>query len=107
MTSSLKHRPTSLLQIKEWIVRRQIVLGNRMEDVLRFMIENPEEAAFGSCRSIATSCNTSPATVSRLAEHLGFERFANFRQLFRQSLRDESGRRGGPNSENNGKWSHR
>ena len=92
MTGSSKHGPASLLELRERIVRREIVLGKRVEAVLRFMVENPQEAAFGTCRSIATRCNVSPATVDRLAVNLGFERFAEFRDLFRQSLRDAAGR---------------
>lgn len=89
-------RPPSLSELRENIVGREIVLGKRTEAVLRFMIENPGIAAFCTCQSIAKSFGTSHATVNRLAGNLGFNRFAELRELFRQSLRGE--RQGKSNS---------
>ena len=82
--------PASLAELRARIVRRDIRLGRQAETVLRYVVENPEDAAFGTCKSIAQSCKVSGATVDRLAGSLGFSRFADFRDLFRQSLHSNS-----------------
>lgn len=69
------------------IVRREIRMSRQVEVVLRHLIGNPADAAFGTCRSIAGRCNVSAATVDRLAASLGFKGFAEFRDLFRRSVR--------------------
>ena len=50
-------------------------------------MEKPVDAAFSTCQKVATKCNVSVSTVDRVAAMLGFECFAEFRDLFRQSLR--------------------
>ncbi len=87
MSSTAARPPASLDELRGMIVRREIRMSRQLEAVLRHVIGNPMDAAFGTCRSIAERCNVSAATVDRLAATLGFDGFADFRDLFRRSLR--------------------
>jgi DNA-binding MurR/RpiR family transcriptional regulator len=80
-------RPESLTELREMIAKRKVRLGDGLETVARFMLENPLDAAFGTCSAIASRCNVSTATVNRLASSFGFGKYAEFRELFRQPLR--------------------
>lgn len=80
--------PPSLRVLRELIVARRLPLTSGQQAALRYMMENPAEASFATCRSIATESGVSPGTVNQLAKRLGFSTFNDFRTLFRSSLRD-------------------
>lgn len=80
--------PKTLEALRGMIAAQQLSLSKRQVTLLRFMIENPGEAAFSTHRSIAAACGVSPNAVRQLTQHLGFENLREFRELFRQSLRD-------------------
>ncbi|MBB3595306.1 DNA-binding MurR/RpiR family transcriptional regulator [Rhizobium sp. BK529] len=47
----------------------------------------PDIFAFESSHKIAERCNVSQASVIRFAHHLGFDGFAELKQIFQQGLR--------------------
>jgi len=51
---------------------------------------HPEIVAFGTAQSLADRCGVSPSTVARVAIALGFDNFREFRQVFRQHIREIS-----------------
>ena len=57
-------------------------------DVLaRFAAERPDVFAFESSQKIAERCNVSQTSVIRFAHHLGFDGFAEMKQVFQRGLR--------------------
>jgi DNA-binding MurR/RpiR family transcriptional regulator len=82
--------PNNLLELKLMIASKEIALPDQLNRVLREAIARPDLVAFGSSNSIATACRVSPTTVVRLARLLGFNRFRDFRTLFREHLRERA-----------------
>ncbi|MBY3026987.1 MurR/RpiR family transcriptional regulator [Rhizobium leguminosarum] len=83
-------KPTSVSELKQFIVATRLRLPEQQERVARIALANPEAVAFGTARSLAEKCVVAPSTVVRVANALGFESFREFRQLFRQHVRSIS-----------------
>ncbi|MGZ2487343.1 DNA-binding MurR/RpiR family transcriptional regulator [Rhizobium pisi] len=79
--------PATLQELKYLIAKRQIVFPNSLEQVARQIIERPATVAFESAAAIARNCKVSQTTVHRLAQHMGFRTFGEFRAVIRDHLR--------------------
>ncbi|GLR62453.1 MurR/RpiR family transcriptional regulator [Rhizobium indigoferae] len=79
--------PTTLEELKYQIAKRQIVLPDRLEQVAKQILPQPEMIAFESAAAIARNCKVSQTTVHRLAQHIGFRTFGEFRAMIRDHLR--------------------
>jgi DNA-binding MurR/RpiR family transcriptional regulator len=79
--------PSDVRQLKNLIASDLISFPRRLESVLRFALEHPEEVAFGTTVSVAKRCAVSHSTVVRLATTLGFDEFWQFRECFRAEVR--------------------
>ena len=55
-----------------------------------YALDNPDEIAFGTAASIATSADVQPSTLVRFAQHFGFEGFSSLQQIFRARLRERT-----------------
>ncbi|ACM29781.1 MurR/RpiR family transcriptional regulator [Rhizobium rhizogenes] len=88
MLQDRDHRPPATLQeLKYLIAKRQIVFPSSLEQVARQIIERPEMIAFESAAAIARNCGVSQTTVHRLAQHIGFQTYGEFREMIRDHLR--------------------
>lgn len=56
-----------------------------------FLLEHPAEAAYLSSHDLAARTDTSPSTVVRLAQALGYSGFPSFQSELQKSLRDRLG----------------
>ncbi|MGR9314021.1 MurR/RpiR family transcriptional regulator (plasmid) [Rhizobium leguminosarum] len=79
--------PTTLEELKYQIAKRQIVFPDRLEQVAKQILAQPEMIAFESAAAIARNCKVSQTTVHRLAQHIGFRTFGEFRAMIRDHLR--------------------
>ncbi|MGR9355567.1 MurR/RpiR family transcriptional regulator [Rhizobium leguminosarum] len=79
--------PTTLEDLKYHIAKRQIVFPDRLEQVAKQILAQPEMIAFESAAAIARNCKVSQTTVHRLAQHIGFRTFGEFRAMIRDHLR--------------------
>lgn len=80
--------PSSLYELKSMIARRKVVFPGELERVMRAILDQPEFIAFGTAASIAGRCGVSRTTVVRLASHLGFGKFRDFKNLFREHFKE-------------------
>jgi DNA-binding MurR/RpiR family transcriptional regulator len=88
MLQDRDHRlPATLQELKDLIAMRQIVLPNSLEQVAKQILAQPEMIAFESAATIARNCKVSQTTVHRLAQHIGFRTFGEFRAMMRDHLR--------------------
>jgi DNA-binding MurR/RpiR family transcriptional regulator len=62
-------------------------LTPELQKAAQFMVENPEEIGLNSMRTVAGKAGVKPATISRLSKSLGFTRYEELREPFRQRLR--------------------
>lgn len=61
-------------------------LSPSLRRVAEILLADPEAVAFGTAASIATRAQTSPPTVVRLAEALGYDGFSALRDATREEL---------------------
>lgn len=90
MTYSSNSPPRNLQELHDIIGTRKLRFSKQHTIILRHAFEMPTDVALGTTQSLAENCKVSAASVSRLSRFLGFEKYAEFRNLFRQSLRDVS-----------------
>jgi DNA-binding MurR/RpiR family transcriptional regulator len=63
--------------------KTQLKLGSRALSVLDGMIESPNQSALYSISHLAKTFEVNPSTLTRLAKTLGFSKFSEFQNVFR------------------------
>ncbi len=63
-------------------------LSPELKKAARFVMENPNEVGISSVREIAEAANVKPNTFVRMAHQLGFNGYEDFRQPFREMIRN-------------------
>jgi DNA-binding MurR/RpiR family transcriptional regulator len=63
-------------------------LPRRLTQVASYALDNPDEVAFGTAASIATSADVQPSTLVRFAQSLGYQGFSDLQDVFRSRLRE-------------------
>lgn len=74
-------------EIVQILVRSYSGLTPELQKAARFMVEHPEEVGLNSMRKVATDAGVRPATITRLTKTLGFDKYDDLREPFRQRLR--------------------
>lgn len=69
------------------LVNAYAELTPELQKAAKFMVEHPEEIGLSSMRSVARDAGVNPATITRLTKTLGFEKYEELREPFRQRLR--------------------
>ncbi|MGF6155066.1 DNA-binding MurR/RpiR family transcriptional regulator [Ensifer sp. KUDG1] len=82
--------PQDFEALKAAILERKADLPKRLRQVAAYALDNPDEIAFGTAASIATSAEVQPSTLVRFAQHFGFEGFSSLQQIFRARLRERT-----------------
>ncbi|WP_018013195.1 MurR/RpiR family transcriptional regulator [Sinorhizobium medicae] len=82
--------PQDFETLKAVILERKAQLPKRLKQVAAYSLDNPDEIAFGTAASIATSADVQPSTLVRFAQHFGFEGFSSLQQIFRARLRERT-----------------
>jgi len=72
------------------ILERKSTLPKRLVQVAAYALDHPDEIAFGTAASIATSAGVQPSTLVRFAQSFGFEGFSGLQQIFRARLRERN-----------------
>lgn len=82
--------PQDFESLRELILERRQSLPKRIAQIAAYALDNPDEIAFGTAASIATSAGVQPSTLIRFAQHLGFDGFTSLQAVFRQRLRERN-----------------
>ncbi len=82
--------PQDFDALKAAILERKAQLPKRLRQVAAYALDNPDEIAFGTAASIATSADVQPSTLVRFAQHFGFEGFSSLQLIFRARLRERT-----------------
>lgn len=80
--------PSNLRELKTMIAKKEVIFAGERKRVMRAILDHPDIIAFGTATSIADECGVSTATVVRLAGHLGFRKFRDFKNLFCDHLKE-------------------
>lgn len=78
--------PKDIAEIKWLITSGSVDFSVKLRRVLEFALENPADAAFANTRGLALRCGVSVNTVLKLVKVPGFDRFRQFRDLFRAEI---------------------
>ncbi len=82
--------PRDFEALRALILDRRQTLPKRIAQVAAYALDNPDEIAFGTAASIATSAGVQPSTLIRFAQHLGYDGFTSLQQVFRERLRERT-----------------
>lgn len=86
--------PRTLAELKARILSGEVVLSKMLEKAARSAFDAPDLVAFETGNAFAKRIGVSPQAVDRLARHLGFRNFREFRGIFRAYLTELAERAG-------------
>jgi DNA-binding MurR/RpiR family transcriptional regulator len=75
--------------LSEQIVQVFESMSGQLQLAARYVLEHPSDVALLSMREQARQANIQPATMTRLAKHLGFSGYEDVRQLHADAMRGE------------------
>lgn len=75
--------------LSETIVRDFDEMSGQLQAAARYVLDHPREVALLSMREQARQADVQPATMTRLAKHLGFAGYDDVRQLYADAMRHE------------------
>lgn len=68
------------------IVRRYEELSPRLQQVAKYVLENPNDMALQTLAVIAERCEVQPSTIVRFAKTFGYEGASNMQELFKDEM---------------------
>jgi DNA-binding MurR/RpiR family transcriptional regulator len=80
--------PRDFDALRNLILERRDTLPKRLAQIAAYALSNPDEIAFGTAASIASTAGVQPSTLIRFAQHLGFDGFTSLQSVFRERLRE-------------------
>ncbi|MDX8479756.1 MurR/RpiR family transcriptional regulator [Mesorhizobium sp. VK24D] len=75
--------------LAERIVEAFDTMSEQLQAAARYILHSPREVALLSMREQARQAQVQPATMTRLAKHLGFSGYEDVRQLYADVLRND------------------
>lgn len=88
--SDVTSQPQDYEALRALVLDRRATLPKRIAQVAAYALDNPDEIAFGTAASIASSSGVQPSTLIRFAQHLGFDGFTSLQSVFRERLRERT-----------------
>src|SRR5438874_8439350 len=80
--------PRDFVTLKTRIVERGKELPKRLNQIAAYVLDHPDEVAFGTVASIAEQANVQPSTLVRFSQAMGYQGFSELQEVFRARLRD-------------------
>lgn len=78
--------PASAEQLRAEIVRRYESLSKRLQQIGRYILDEPNDIALETLAVIASRCGVQPSAIVRFAKSFGFEGASQMQRLFRDGL---------------------
>jgi DNA-binding MurR/RpiR family transcriptional regulator len=78
--------PTSAEQMRAEIVRRYEGLSKRLQQIGRYILDEPNDIALETLAVIASRCGVQPSAIVRFAKSFGFDGASQMQKLFRDGL---------------------
>ena len=87
----MTHTPAkTLAELKAQITANQTNLSKRLFQVAQYLLDHPNEIAFGTVVVIARDAGVHPSTLVRFASSFGYSGFSEMQNLFKEQLRAEA-----------------
>lgn len=77
---------TTLETLRSDIVRRYEELSPRLQQVAKYVLENPNDMALQTLAVIAERCEVQPSTIVRFAKTFGYEGASDMQELFKDEM---------------------
>jgi DNA-binding MurR/RpiR family transcriptional regulator len=81
-------QPKDFEALRSLVLKKHKELPKRLAQVAQYVVENPDEMAFGTAASVAASACVQPSTIVRLAQALGYQGFSDLQSVFQVRLRE-------------------
>ena len=81
---------TELDDLNAEITKNFSELSKRLQQVAKYILDSPNEIAFGTVAVIAKDANVHPSTLIRFSHAFGFTGFSDMQKLFQNKLMQES-----------------
>lgn len=78
--------PTTADELRSEIVRRYEGLSKRLQQIARYILDQPNDVALDTLAVIAARCGVQPSTIVRFAKSFGFDGATQMQRLFRDGL---------------------
>ncbi|NML07451.1 MurR/RpiR family transcriptional regulator [Sphingomonas sp. G-3-2-10] len=78
--------PVTAEQLRAEIVRRYESLSKRLQQIGRYILDEPNDIALETLAVIASRCGVQPSAIVRFAKSFGFEGASQMQKLFRDGL---------------------
>ncbi|KQM31752.1 MurR/RpiR family transcriptional regulator [Sphingomonas sp. Leaf10] len=78
--------PTTADELRSEIVRRYEGLSKRLQQIARYILDQPNDVALETLAVIAQRCAVQPSTIVRFAKSFGFDGATQMQRLFRDGL---------------------
>lgn len=88
MPERIEDGPQDFDALRALIADRRPALPKRLAQVAVYMLDKPDEVAFGTAASVAQSAAVQPSTLVRFAQAFGYQGFSELQEVFRARLRD-------------------
>lgn len=82
--------PRDFESLRSHVLEHRPGLPRRLAQVAAYVLDHPDEIAFGTAASIAVSAAVQPSTLVRFARHLGYGGFSDLQEVFRSRLRERT-----------------
>ena len=80
--------PKDLEGLRAEIVRRYDELSPRLQQVAKYVLDNPNDMALQTLAVIADRCHVQPSTIVRFAKTFGYDGASQMQELFRDEMLD-------------------
>lgn len=81
---------TTLDKLNTEITKKFSSLSKRLQEVAKYVLDNPNEIAFGTVAIIAKDANVHPSTLIRFSHAFGFTGFSDMQKVFQKKLLQNS-----------------
>lgn len=78
--------PANAEQLRAEIVRRYETLSKRLQQIARYILDEPNDIALETLAVIASRCGVQPSAIVRFAKSFGFEGASQMQRIFRDGL---------------------
>ncbi|MEX1215490.1 MurR/RpiR family transcriptional regulator [Saccharospirillum sp.] len=90
MTTESTKAPDTLANLQRAIEEHYESLSKRLRQVAHYVVDHPNNIAFGTVQVIASDAKVHPSTLVRFANAFGYSGFTEMQRLFQQNLMQES-----------------
>ena len=83
-------QPKDIESLRNEIVRRYAELSPRLQQVAKFVLDNPNDVALQTLAVVAARARVQPSTIVRFAKSFGYEGASEIQRMFRDEILEQA-----------------